>query len=92
MQRKEKGSHILTAIQVIYSNPSHGTQMLVALGRVKKDLSSLPSILGKDTKKNLRSYLLQESLLKTRKERTERTLQERDGPGQGRKWPWRAWV
>ena len=61
-------------------------------GGVWRPFLSWASVLGKDTKKNLRSYLLQESLLKTRKERTERTLQEIDGPGQGRKWPWRAGV
>lgn len=50
---------------------------------VKESLETPPPMasgFGKDAKKNLSSYPLQESLLKTRKERIP---QERDGLGQG---------
>ena len=55
------------------------------IGRVKEDPSSQASVLGKDTKKNLRSY----NAAKTRLLKKEQTSQGGGGSGQERHWYWK---
>lgn len=69
--------NIFTKVQGVYI-----MDLLVDLGKVEEDPSLWTLILGKDAKKNLRSYPCKTSFTE------ERKPQERGGPSQERFWRW----